>query len=102
VTSSSAVSAGFADAIPLPPGLSLVTNAQAAERPSSSGPARLGDASDGTKKCCYPAVFRALRWRDRSPAPPAATMTSARPARIRSGSGIESELVGLSLSMAEL
>ena len=40
----------FADAIPLPPGLSLVTSAQAAERPSSSGPARLGVASDGSGK----------------------------------------------------
>src|SRR5262245_42877394 len=86
----------------LPPGLSLVTDAQAAERPSSSGPARLGVASDGARKRRYAGVLRALRWRVASPTAPAATMTKARPARISSGSGIESELVGPRLSMAEL
>src|SRR5436309_15625033 len=32
-------------------------SAQAAERPSSSGPARLGVASDGTENAAYPGIF---------------------------------------------
>ena len=73
-------------------------NAQAAERPSSSGPARLGVASDGTRNAAYPGTFRALTRRVTRPAAPAAIRRSESPARMRRGSGMESALSGPSLS----